>query len=198
MAKPQAEPAGFELKVSKQQESNIWTSKKVEQLMIAIDDGYKSKSTPFHDGNPNLRKGNIVFEYTQMEISEIKKCAKDIIYFANNYCTVMTDNGLMTIELRDYQEKMLRQFAAERFSVCLASRQVGKCFLHSTEVLILRDGTAIKTTLGRLYFESLKLHRKLTFLERTKYSLWKLYEWELDWNKDPKQTLKKCIKFLND
>ncbi len=43
----------------------------------------------------------------------------------------MTDNGLMTIELRDYQEKMLRQFAAERFSVCLASRQVGKTICSS-------------------------------------------------------------------
>jgi len=176
-AQTKPQHGGFELEVGKQQESNIWTTSKVEQLMIAIDDGYKSKSTPFHDGNPNLRKGNIVFEYTQMEISEIKKCAKDICYFADNYCTVMTDNGLMTIELRDYQEKMLRQFAAERFNICLASRQVGKCLLHSTEVLILRDGTAIKTTLGRLYFESLKLQRKLSLLERTKYSLWKLYEW---------------------
>ncbi len=76
MAKPQAEPAGFELKVSKQQESNIWTSKKVEQLMIAIDDGYKSKSTPFHTAIQTCAKGNIVFEYTQMEISELKNVQK--------------------------------------------------------------------------------------------------------------------------
>jgi len=122
---------GFELEVGKQQETNIWTSLKVEQLNVAIDDGYKPKSTPFHDGNPNLRKGNIVFEYTQLEISEIKRCAKDIVYFANNYCTVMTDEGLQTIELRGYQEKMLRQFAAERFNICLASRQVGKTICSS-------------------------------------------------------------------
>jgi len=131
MAKPQAESAGFELKISKGQEQFSWTSKKVEQLMLAIDEGYKPKSTPFYEGNPNLRKGNIVFNYTDEEIREIKKCAKDIVYFANTYCTVMTDHGLQTINLRPYQEDMLRQFQAERFNVCLASRQVGKTICSS-------------------------------------------------------------------
>jgi hypothetical protein len=131
MAKPQAESAGFELKITKGQEQFSWTSKKVEQLMLAIDEGYKPKSTPFYEGNPNLRKGNIVFSYTDEEIREIKKCAKDIVYFANTYCTVMTDHGLQTIKLRPYQEEMLRQFQAERFNVCLASRQVGKTICSS-------------------------------------------------------------------
>ena len=131
MAKPQAESAGFELKISKGAESFAWTSKKVEQLMLAIDEGYKPKSTPFYEGNPNLRKGNIVFNYSDEEIREIKKCAKDIVYFANTYCTVMTDEGLQTINLRPYQEEMLRQFQAERFNICLASRQVGKTICSS-------------------------------------------------------------------
>ena len=131
MAKPQAESAGFEFKVSKGAESFAWTSIKVEKLMLALDEGYKPKSTPFYEGNPNLRKGNIVFNYTEEEIREIKKCAKDIVYFANTYCTVMTDEGLQTINLRPYQEEMLRQFQAERFNVCLASRQVGKTICSS-------------------------------------------------------------------
>ena len=131
MAKPQAPSAGFEMKSSKAQEQFSWTSTKVEQLMLAIEEGYKPKSTPFYEGNPNLRKGNIVFNYTDEEIREIKKCAKDIVYFANTYCTVMTDEGLQTINLRPYQEEMLRQFQAERFNVCLASRQVGKTICSS-------------------------------------------------------------------
>ena len=131
MAKPQPESAGFEFKVSKGAESFAWTSNKVEKLMLALDEGYKPKSTPFYEGNPNLRKGNIVFNYTDEEIREIKKCAKDIVYFANTYCTVMTDHGLQTINLRPYQEEMLRQFQAERFNVCLASRQVGKTICSS-------------------------------------------------------------------
>ena len=176
MAKPRPESAGFEFQISSGQESFAWTSDSVEQLMLAIEEGYKPKSTPFYEGNPNLRKGNIVFNYTAHELQEIKKCAKDILYFADNYCTVMTDEGLQTITLRDYQKDMLKQFQQERFNVCLASRQVGKCLLFSTEILLLRNDIVVKTTLGRLYFESLKLKRKLTLLERIKYFLWKMYE----------------------
>ena len=129
--KPQAPSAGFDMKVQKNQQQFSWNTQKVEQLMIAIDDGYKPASVPFYEGNPNLRKGNIVFNYSDQEIQEIKRCAKDIVYFANTYCTVMTDHGLQTITLRPYQEVMLRQFQAERFNVCLASRQIGKTICSS-------------------------------------------------------------------
>jgi hypothetical protein len=129
--KPRPESAGFELQINKAEESFAWTSEKVEQLMIALEEGYKPKSTPFYEGNTNLKKGNIVFDYTPHELKEIKKCATDIVYFANTYCTVMTDHGLKTIKLRPYQEEMLRQFQKERFNVCLASRQIGKTICSS-------------------------------------------------------------------
>lgn len=173
--KPQAPSAGFELQINKNEESFAWTSEKVEQLMIAIEDGYKPKTTPFYEGNPNLKKGNVVFDYTSHELREIKRCATDIVYFANTHCTVMTDHGLKTIKLRPYQEEMLRQFQKERFTVCLASRQVGKCLLSSTEIFIMKDGKGFKTTIGQLYFETLKLNKKLTIFEKVKYFLWRLY-----------------------
>ena len=131
MARPRPEHAGFELEVKEAEQSFAWSTKKVNDLIVAMEDGYKPKMNPFHGGNLNLRKGNIVFEYTQRELMEIKRCATDIIYFANNYCTVMTDDGLQTITLRGYQEEMLKQFQAERFNVCLASRQVGKTICSS-------------------------------------------------------------------
>ena len=109
-----------------------WSSKKVENLMIAIDEGYKPKGgTPFYEGNPIIRKGNIVYDYTEEEIQELSRCARDIVYFANNYCTVMTDSGLQTIELRDYQEDMLQCYMDNRFSIVLASRQIGKTICSS-------------------------------------------------------------------
>jgi hypothetical protein len=185
--KPQAPSAGFDFNVTKTEEDFSWSSEKVEQLLVAIENGYKLKVTPFYEGNTNLRKGDIVFNYTDKEIQEIKKCATDIVYFANNYCTVMTDHGLQTIELRPYQEDMLKQFQSERFNICLASRQVGKCLLFSTEVLIMKDGKGFKTTLGNLYFEQLKLQRPLTLLEKTKWFLWRLYD-KLD-SFDRKQAL---------
>lgn len=41
MQRPKPERGGFELEVSKQEETFAWSSKKVEQLMIAIEEGYK-------------------------------------------------------------------------------------------------------------------------------------------------------------
>ena len=175
--RPQAPSAGFEFSIGKAEQSFSWTSEKVEQLMLALEEGYKPKATPFYEGNPNLRKGNIVFNYTPHEIREIKKCATDIVYFANHYCTVMTDHGLQTITLRPYQEEMLRQFQAERFNICLAARQIGKCLSFSTEIILMNDGKGIKTTLGNLYFTQLELQRPLTFLEKVKWKLWKVYTW---------------------
>jgi len=174
--KPQAPSAGFELQVNKTEENFSWSTEKVEQLMIALEDGYKPKTTPFYEGNPNLKKGNLVFNYTSHELKEIKKCATDIVYFANMHCTVMTDKGLQTIKLRPYQEDMLRSFQKNRFNVCLASRQIGKCVMFSTEIMLLRDGKCIKTTVGNLYFEQLKSQRPLTFFEKSKWFLWKIYE----------------------
>ena len=129
-SKPKPERGGFELEVKKE-ESAVWSTAKVEQLLVATEDGYKPKVTPFYEGNPNLKKGNVVFEYTADEISEIKRCATDIVYFANKYCTVMTDEGLQIVTLRGYQEEMLKQFQQERFNICLASRQIGKTICSS-------------------------------------------------------------------
>ena len=64
----------FEQKINTQKEDNeriSWSTKKIEQLALMIDDGYKPKNLPFHEGNPIYRKGNIVFDYTNEEIKEI-------------------------------------------------------------------------------------------------------------------------------
>jgi len=110
-------------------QNQVWSTAKIDQLSEIIESGGKlprGVKKPFYDGNPQWRLGNTVFNYTDMELDEIKKCAKDITYFAQHYCTVMTDEGLQRINLRDYQVDMLKHFVANRFSVCLASRQIGK------------------------------------------------------------------------
>ena len=61
----------------------VWSTKIINDLMVALDKGYRPQvSMPFYEGNQFLRRGNIVFEYTQDELDEIKKCANDIVYFA--------------------------------------------------------------------------------------------------------------------
>jgi hypothetical protein len=105
----------------------VWSTKIVNDLMVALDKGYRPQvSMPFYEGKQFLRKGNIVFEYTDAEIQEIAKCANDIVYFAEKYAVVMTDNGIQKVKLREYQKQLLRDFQNNRFNIVLASRQMGK------------------------------------------------------------------------
>lgn len=107
-------------------QDNVWNTSKVTELMKMIDDGYIIKNSPFWENKPEWRSGNLVFEYTDEEIAEIKRCASDIIYFANSYCYAMTDDGVQNIKLRDYQEDVLRDFQDNDMCVFLSCRQIGK------------------------------------------------------------------------
>lgn len=109
-------------------ESNYWSTRRVEELLWKIEEeglDYKQVDNPFHDGDPELKRANILWEYTPEEVLEMQKCAKDVVYFSK-YCRVMTDEGLAYVTLRDYQESVLREYQGNRFNVFLAPRQVGK------------------------------------------------------------------------
>jgi hypothetical protein len=104
----------------------VWTTAKVQKAIESMELGYQVAHAPFYEGDINYRKGNTVFDYTEEEMAELKKCAKDIVYFANTYCHAMTDEGVRKIQLRDYQAEMLKQYQENRWNVTLASRQIGK------------------------------------------------------------------------
>ncbi len=105
----------------------VWSTKAVNDLIVALDKGYRPQvSMPFYEGKQHLKRGNIVFEYTDDEIAEIARCASDIVYFAEKYAVVMTDEGIRKVKLREYQKDMLRNFQHNRFNIVLASRQMGK------------------------------------------------------------------------
>lgn len=116
-----------------QQETTYWTTSRIDELLRRVDEeglDYKSVDNPFHDNNPELKRANILWEYTNEEIIEMKKCAEDVTYFSK-YCKVMTDTGLDYIRLRDYQESVLREYQGSRFNIFLAPRQVGKSITSS-------------------------------------------------------------------
>jgi hypothetical protein len=123
----------FKVKEYKEEQDDkiVWTTEKVEKLLASMEEGYATSDHPFYEGNPDYKKGNIVFEYTDWEYEELKKCAKDIIHFANHYCTVMTDEGYMKIQLRPYQEMVLRSYQENRWNIFLAPRQIGKTITSS-------------------------------------------------------------------
>jgi hypothetical protein len=121
------------LPAAEQQETSYWTTARVDELLRRVDeDGldYKEVDNPFHDQDPELKRSNILWEYTSEEILEMKKCAEDVSYFAK-YCKVMTDTGLDYIRLRDYQTSVLKEYQNHRFNIFLAPRQVGKSITSS-------------------------------------------------------------------
>lgn len=119
-----------QLAVNSQQsagKTRVWNATLVENVRKLIANGdIVQGGTPFHEGDIDFRAADIVYEYSEEELREIAKCATDIVYFANNYCDSMTDEGVRRIKLRPYQEKILRTYEANRWIVFLASRQIGK------------------------------------------------------------------------
>ena len=89
--------------------------------------------------NPLLKKAGVEIQYTQEQIDEYIKCAKDPIYFAKTYVKIVNvDRGLINFEMWPFQEKMLSLFKANRFVITKCPRQVGKTtttvayLLHAT------------------------------------------------------------------
>lgn len=135
-------------------QGKVWTSKKIKEQVERVEKGLPSDMSPFYENQLSARDANIVFEYTDDEISELAKCANDVSYFGNKYCFSMTDEGIAKITLRDYQEEMLNDFQANRFIVLLASRQIGKtvtssifiawylCFHYDRNVMIVANKAA--------------------------------------------------------
>jgi hypothetical protein len=73
---------------------------------------------------------------TPDEQQESVRCALDVHYFTEKYCKVKTEDGsINNILLRDYQKEMLDNFVNNRFSILMASRQVGKTISSSIFML---------------------------------------------------------------
>ena len=148
---------------------SLWSTARVEELLRRADEeglDFKSVDNPFHDNDPDLKRSNILFEYTNEEVIEMAKCAEDVIYFSS-HCKVMTDNGLEYIDLRPYQKSVLREYQANRFNIFLAPRQVGKCLLPTTKIIDKNNKEVLINTL--------KSEKRSSFLKFLKNILYNLY-----------------------
>ena len=94
--------------------------------MIDEDDYVLDARDSYRD-NPLLKKVGVKVEWTQETIAEYRKCAKDPIYFAENYVTIVNvDVGLMKFKMWPFQKEMIRNYHQNRFSITKCPRQVGK------------------------------------------------------------------------
>lgn len=109
-------------------------------------------------GNKNLPTDKAEFEWTPEMVADLKKCQKNLLYFAENFFTIINlDRGREKIKLFKCQKKVLRALRDNRFNIVLASRQVGKttmmtiytlwvaCFLEDQRILVVanKEQTAI-------------------------------------------------------
>ena len=120
----------------KKAHSMIWSTDIIDKAIHGLEQGKKLVANPFYENNTKLLKGDLVFNRTKEEIEEWKHCKEDIIYFANNYCKLMTPQGIQKVEMRDYQEEYLRHLEKNRLSIFLSARQSGKCLLFLSKIHI--------------------------------------------------------------
>ena len=114
----------------------VWSTKRVDEWMSDYAEGIIRKESPWADGVIGVRNPDIVFEYTPEEIIELKRCADDIIYFANKYCYCLQGSkGYQPITLRNYQEDMLNSYVENRFNVVLSCRQIGKTVIAAIFIM---------------------------------------------------------------
>jgi len=118
-----------------------------------------TKNKQNYMNNPNLPSVGAEFEYTPKQINQLKKAARNLLYFAENFFYIVSlDEGRQKIKLHSAQKRSLRRMRDNRFFILLASRQIGKttmmtiyalwiaCFNQDQRILIVanKEGTAIE------------------------------------------------------
>jgi len=78
-------------------------------------------------GNKQLKESGIDIQFTEEQVVEYMKCAKDPIYFIEKYIKVVSlDEGLVPFKLYDFQEDMVQTVHDNRFTIAKLPRQSGK------------------------------------------------------------------------
>lgn len=92
-----------------------------------------------YNGNPNLKPINYIIQYEDWQIQELRKCARDPIYFIENYCKIVSlDHGIIPFKLYEYQKEAVETILGNRKVILMTARQMGKtqvsagCILHYT------------------------------------------------------------------
>lgn len=81
---------------------------------------------PFN-GIMNIRAEGDDVNIEKWQIQELKKCAKDPIYFLTNYVYINTrDKGMQKFTMYDFQEELVGKFKEYRFNIVKFPRQCGK------------------------------------------------------------------------
>lgn len=124
---------------TKKKSRRVYSTAVIEELIKERNQGYDIPYDAFFNRDTELRAPNITFRMTDDEMDEYQKCYDDAEYFIDNYCKFMTDKGLATVDLRDYQKKIIKIVTDEEYIpdiddygpvnhnvIYMAARQTGK------------------------------------------------------------------------
>jgi hypothetical protein len=159
----------------------IYSTAIIDKLIADRNLGYDIDFEPFFNRDTSLRSADIPFKMTDEEMEEYQKCYDDPEYFIGKYCKFMTDKGMSTVELRDYQKKVIDIVTAESYNpdlddvvpshrniLWLASRQVGKCSVATTKIEL----PTRKTNIFKIFNDK---YTKKPILSVIKGFLYKIY-----------------------
>lgn len=162
--------------MAKTEKKIVWTTKKVAEAAEKLNDGYilPNNEIPFFERTVGLRKKGISFGFTGNELDEYTKCKLDVTYFANNYCYIKVEDGSYSqMRIRDYQYDILDLYDKNKYSILMASRQVGKCFLYNTSLCIYNKKTKVYKNIKFFEF-SFKIKKKKNIYDYLKYGLYSI------------------------
>jgi hypothetical protein len=87
----------------------------------------EAKTEGWYMGNQNLKAPGVKINWTQEQVAEYARCARDPIYFVQKYIKIVSlDKGLVPFDLYDYQEEIVRTIHENRFVIAKLPRQAGK------------------------------------------------------------------------
>lgn len=90
----------------------------------------------YYLNNPYLKAAGVQMQFEPWQIEELIKCSKSVVYFAENYCHIVSgDKGRHKIEMYPYQPKLLEMFEKERRVIALLPRQMGKTTVSGIFIL---------------------------------------------------------------
>ena len=111
----------------------------IQDIQLKQSDAYLS--------NPNLKRANTTFSWTEEQVIEFLKCKEDPVYFAKNYIKIVSlDHGLVPFSLYPFQEKLINNFHKYRFNICKMPRQTGKsttCVSYLLHYAVFNDNVNI-------------------------------------------------------
>ena len=117
----------------------IYSTALINQLIKDRQMGYDIDYDPFYMRDLDLRAPGITFRMTEEEMDIYQKCYDDPVWYVENFCKFMTDAGLDTVELRDFQKNVISTVTEETYIpenddfgpknrniIWMAARQSGK------------------------------------------------------------------------